>query len=96
MHRIHEHQMIFLVDTSNTVVNFYRSPQEYNGWQDPHWSNNPDFAAVLGSIPDVNSVWYQRKADCIILNLKTKEYVKLNRSRTFLGESSSPYLWIGK
>jgi hypothetical protein len=91
-----QHAVIFITDVSNTVVDFV--PLSFAGagyleWQDPEWSNRPDYAAALALIDD-------SKADGVFIkNVGTRPAVKqkliFTKGRGKMNETSTPCVWIG-
>ena len=97
---INEHQMIFIVNSANTVVDYVSlglltaKYGAYQEWQDPEWSNNPRFAAALGVIDDAT-------ADGVIVKgigdaNTPKEILNITPGKFKLNPTSTPYVWIGK
>jgi hypothetical protein len=95
-----EHTVLYIVDYTNTVRDYVTLGQlnaAYGGyieWQDPEWSNNPQFAAALGVIDDA-------QADGIIIKnvgdpASKKAFLKFTLGKGKLDVTSTPYIWIGK
>ena len=82
------HDHIFIVDALNRVQNYIAIPADYPQWQDPEWSNKPNFATALGRI---NEAEY----DGVIINLSTKNHIVFTTGANILDNTSTPSLWIG-
>lgn len=90
---IGEHRDVFIVDKSNSVVAFFdlstvldASKQE---WQDPEWSNNPDYFAALAS--DASGNW-----DVYAVRISTGKTLRINNPANFhLNGTSRPYVFMG-
>lgn len=93
---IPQHEVLFIVDVSNTVIDFVPLSimgNSYLEWQDPEWSNNPLYAAALALIDDT-------QADGVIIkNIGTRTSAKqkliFTRGSGKLNTTSTPYVWIG-
>ncbi|MBD3390589.1 MAG: hypothetical protein GF418_01090 [Chitinivibrionales bacterium] len=83
--RIEQHDVVFIVDNTNTVQDFIPVMSPYAQLQDPEWTNNSNLVSALGVI-DVET------ADAILIDLTTKEIVKVAEG---LNITSTPYVWDG-
>ncbi len=91
------HSVLFIADTSNTVINFIPISimgSGYAAWQCPQWSNKPNFAAALASSNDNGSSW-----DLVLLkNVGIRGSEKTQLMTVGSGKmntESTPSLWIG-
>jgi hypothetical protein len=87
-----QHQIIYVVDKSNTVKWSMDKPAEYNEWQDPEWSNNPGYAAaLLGKLR-------QAKYEGVIIRLSDKATLNFMSESSVdkMDNTSTPYVWIGQ
>jgi hypothetical protein len=93
---VDEHSMIFIVNSVNTVVDYIPLSLAnsmlgipYIEWQDPEWSNNPEYSTALGVISETS-------ADGIIIkNNGNKSLFKFTSGTVKLTSTSTPYIWIG-
>jgi hypothetical protein len=91
-----QHAVIFIVDISNTVVDFVPVSLMGTGfqeWQDPEWSNDPAYAAALALI-DASS------AEGVVIKnigtrMGTKEKLVFTRGSGKMNATSTPYVWVG-
>ncbi|MBN2188847.1 MAG: hypothetical protein JW699_05290 [Chitinispirillaceae bacterium] len=86
-----QHALIFIVDISNTVQTFLPIAMvgsAYYQWQDPEWSNRPDFAAALACLNEA-------EADGVFLNVATKSTLRFTRGAGKMNATSTPSVWIG-
>ncbi len=91
------HAVCFIVDAGNRVCDYIpigAAGKAYREWQDPEWSNDPDFAVALAVIDEGN-------ADAaIIKNIgdgnRRKDILIITTGKYKLNYNSTPYLWIGK
>lgn len=86
---IKQHHVVFIVDATDTVRDFYAVDRDkYFQWQDPEWSNLPNFATVLGDLPNSSD------ADGLLLNLTTEETLNLTPHDDYkLDATSTPSMW---
>ena len=91
------HAVCFIADAANSVRDFIPislAGGSYREWQDPEWSNNPDFAIALAIIDEGN-------ADAVVIrNIgdgnRQKDILKITPGKFKLNYNSTPSLWIGK
>ncbi|MBD3315419.1 MAG: hypothetical protein GF344_06500 [Chitinivibrionales bacterium] len=85
---IEQHAAIIFADVNNAATNSVMSGDfGYSEWQDPDWSNHPNFIAALGMISTST-------ADGVIVDLEEKNLLKLNRNGNILDNTSTPSLWV--
>jgi hypothetical protein len=93
------HSVLFIVDVSNTVINFIpisimANYGTYSAWQCPQWSNNPNFAAALAASNDESTSW-----DLVLIknvSYRRKEIpLKMTVGSGKMNTESTPCLWIG-
>ncbi|MBD3319720.1 MAG: hypothetical protein GF350_01340 [Chitinivibrionales bacterium] len=92
---IDQHQMIFTVDVSNTVLKYFDHTQFFatskKQWQDPEWSNDPGYFSALAQDAG-NDNW-----DCYIVRYSDGAYKTFNDpSEMSLNETSTPFIWINQ
>jgi hypothetical protein len=93
---IPQHAVLFIVDVSNTVADFVPISimgGSYQEWQDPEWSNRPDYAAALALIDDT-------QAEGVIIKnigsrINTKQKLIFTRGSGKMNVTSTPHVWIG-
>jgi Tol biopolymer transport system component len=84
------HKVVFIVDRTNTVVSSF----DVNGvigaskgeWQDPEWSNNPDYFAALASD---GARW-----DVYLVKISSKKALRLTTDSFRVNDSSAPFVFI--
>ncbi len=93
------HSVLFIVDASNTVINFIpisimANYGTYSAWQCPQWSNNPNFAAALAASNDESSSW-----DLVLIKNVGSRGKEIPLIMTIgsgkMNTESTPDLWIG-
>jgi hypothetical protein len=83
---IDQHDVIFIVDETNTVWDFIPVVDKYIQWQDPEWSNLPNFATALGDMGN--------GTEAVIINLETRENLVLTPHDDYKLEiTSTPSMW---
>jgi hypothetical protein len=88
---VSEHKMIFIADKANNAV-FHFDVNELLGaskgeWQDPEWSNNPDYFAALAS--DAGNY------DFYLVKISAGKALRLNIPDNFRANATStPYVFI--
>jgi hypothetical protein len=88
---VNEHAVIYVVDKADSVQWFIGKPANYGEWQDPEWSNNPNFAAaLLGKAGEA-------KYDGVIIRRSDKQILKVMTADSYdkMDNTSTPYVWIG-
>lgn len=92
-----EHTVLFIVDATNTVINFIPISimgSGYAAWQCPQWSNNPNIAVALAAPNEGSTSW-----DLVLIkNVGTKDGASsliLTIGSGKLNTNSTPSLWIG-
>jgi hypothetical protein len=79
-----QHDVIYFVDNTNTVVDFIAVPSEYDQLQDPEWSYDEKFVTALGKISDTNT-------DGLIFNTESGNYTHFAKG---LDITSTPFVWM--
>ncbi|MGA3051078.1 MAG: hypothetical protein ABSE00_04075 [Chitinispirillaceae bacterium] len=92
-----EHSVLFIVDVSNTVINFIPISimgSGYAAWQCPQWSNNQNYAIAIAASNDGSTSW-----DLVLIkNVRTKDgesSLILTVGSGKMNTNSTPSLWIG-
>ena len=91
------HSVLFIVDATNTVINFIPISimgSGYAAWQCPQWSNKSNFAVALASSSDDNASW-----DMVLLKnvgiRGSEQSLLMTVGSGKLNTESTPSLWIG-
>jgi uncharacterized protein (TIGR02171 family) len=82
------HEVIFIADYSGKVAASYRCPSNLYQWDNPEWSNHPDYAVATArtiASPQTNSELY-------VINLRDTTYHKCVEGTYLL----HPFLWISE
>jgi hypothetical protein len=90
--KIGEHKYVIIADTNNNYINGFDISQILffpNGnWQDPEWSNSPDYFTAVASSGD-------GKWDGYLVSIKTGKAIRLNNASVMtLTDSSTPYAFF--
>ncbi len=98
-----QHEIVYIVNINNESVFSFNKNEVFSEsrgeWQDPEWSNHPDYFIVL-SKSKTRSAEENTQAldpyDCYVVTVNnTPETVKINNDELFgMQENASPYLWI--
>lgn len=89
---VDQHKVIFIVDKDNNAVSSFDVNDVLGAskgeWQDPEWSNNPDYFAAVASDGGIYDVY--------IVNINTGKALRMNNPDNFrANDSSTPFLFIG-
>jgi hypothetical protein len=93
-----QHAVLLIVDISNTVVDFVPVSLMgggYRVWQDPEWSNKPEFAAALALINENSTESDGVFIKNIGVRTISKQRLTFTRGKGKMNATSTPDVWIG-
>jgi hypothetical protein len=90
-----QHRVVYIVDATNSVVeafdiNSLLSYPDGSGWQDPEWSNKPNFFCTLAKSEGVGGTW-----DCFLVRISDKKMLKLNTPPLEFSSTATPSVHLG-